>query len=118
MFKRCLSSKTVQRLVTVILGALVLMVALFVNSDVQKAEAATMRFSRRFSSLRVRSRRASLTSMPPYLRFQRSNVSTSTPRRRPNSFVGRRPRCVLLADSDDLLLLEPALSHRSSLRYF
>ncbi len=59
--------------------------------------SATRRFSRRFSSSRARSRRASFTARPPYFRFQRYSVSVLTPRRRHSSPVGVPASCSLRA---------------------
>src|SRR6266508_4256440 len=58
---------------------------------------ATIRLSWRFSSSSARSRLASLTSMPPYLRFQLYSVSVAIPSCRQSSFVEAPAVCCLSA---------------------
>src|SRR5579885_714896 len=71
--------------------------------------SATRSFSRRFSSSNCRSR-ASLTSTPPYLAFQREKVCRRS--RLSGSTLARHSRFPFLQNPNNLLLRESALLHR------
>src|SRR5208283_3058559 len=76
------------------------------NARLSSSSSATACFSCRFSSSSCRSRRASLTSIPPYFAFQRYRLPPVIPCRR-HSF--RLPQ-----DGDDLFFVKSTLAHDSS----
>src|ERR1019366_10199303 len=83
------------------------------NARLSSNSPATACFSCRFSSSSCRSRRASLTSIPPYFAFQRYRLPVCDPVP-PAQLVGSYPSFPLLQDGDDLFFVKTTLAHDSS----